>query len=108
MFPDMTPEPLQATRYRNEPSYDAALHDYWCTRCSAHLTAPPVSVLRRLVRGARRGHGAAAAGARRADGAHGALPRAEGGGRGGRGLEDDAALAGLDVAQHLEWEEGEL
>ena len=53
-----------------------------------------------LVRG--RVGGAAAAGARGADGAHGALPAAQAGGGGGRGLEYDAALGGLNVAQHLQ------
>ena len=46
--------------------------------------------------------GAATAGARGADGAHGALPAAQAGGGGGRGLEYDAALGGLNVAQHLQ------
>ena len=61
---------------------------------------PHVTVHLCLVRG--RDGGAPTAGPGRADGAHGALPAAQAGGGGGRGLEYDAALGGLNVAQHLQ------
>ena len=67
----------------------------------AYLVVPQVPMVQLcLVRGWV--GGASTAGASRADGAHGALPAAQTGGGGGRGLEDDATLRGLNVAQDLQ------